>query len=271
MKIVNDKYYTDSSLAEYLVSRFEEVVGVDNVTEYVEPSAGSGAFLQYLIHKPFLAYDIEPEHEIITKQDFLELDLPYKEGRAFIGNPPFGRVNNLAKKFCNKCFESGDYVGFIMPISQLNNVESIYKFDLIYSEDLGNVKYSERVIRTCFNIYKRPININKFKKIKNSKIIEIQEAIRSKNPKRNRVVKNFDYDIAICAWGRSIGKPILYEGQYAKEFYIKIKNKEFKEQVLEIIKNAKWEEIYPMTAAPSLLQWQVYKYVEEKIKDVIKA
>ena len=51
---------------------------------------------------------------------------------------------------------------------------------------------------------------------------------------------------------------------------IKIKNKEFKEQVLEIIKNAKWEEIYPMTAASRLSQWKVYKYVEEKIKDIIK-
>ena len=56
-KIENDKYYTPQDLAKYCVEKTKEVIGEDNITEYVEPSAGSGVFLNYL-DKPYLAYDI---------------------------------------------------------------------------------------------------------------------------------------------------------------------------------------------------------------------
>ena len=61
-KIQNDKYYTSPELAKYCVEKTKEIIGEDNIVEYVEPSAGSGVFLDYL-DKPYLAYDIEPEDE----------------------------------------------------------------------------------------------------------------------------------------------------------------------------------------------------------------
>src|SRR5690606_16802148 len=111
----------------------------------------------------------------------------------------------------------------------------------------------------CFNIYKRPENgeFNKLKSYKNSEILEIRESMKNKNPKRKRIVKDFDYDLAICAWGQ-IGKILEYEGQYVKEFYIKIKDQNRKEIILDLLKNAKWSEIYPMTAVPRLAHWQVH-------------
>jgi hypothetical protein len=80
-----------------------------------------------------------------------------------IGNPPFGVKNNLSKAFCNKSFGIADYVVFILPISQLNNTQSIYKYDLIHSENLESQRYSDINIHCCLNIYKIPIN-NKFNK-----------------------------------------------------------------------------------------------------------
>ena len=74
-----DKYYTPSELAEYIVNKTKEIIGEQNITEYVEPSAGAGAFLDYL-DKPYLAYDIEPEDSRVMKQDYLELELEYKRG-----------------------------------------------------------------------------------------------------------------------------------------------------------------------------------------------
>ena len=115
-KIKLDKYYTSPELAKYCVEKTKEIIGSKNITEYIEPSAGSGAFLDYL-DKPYLAYDIEPEDERIVKQDYLTVDLEYKKGRCIIGNPPYGRVNNLATQFYKKSIHFGDYISFILPIS----------------------------------------------------------------------------------------------------------------------------------------------------------
>ncbi len=67
------------------------------------------------------AYDIEPEHESVEQQDYLELDVSYLWGRLIIGNPPFGNRMNMAQKFFKKSVEISDYIAFILPISQLNN------------------------------------------------------------------------------------------------------------------------------------------------------
>jgi predicted RNA methylase len=263
-KLHLDKYYTPDDVAKYCIDKTFEIIGKENITEIIEPSAGAGAFSKQL---DCIAYDIEPASEEIIEQDFLELDLPYKEGRLIIGNPPYGSRLNLAKAFCEKSFEIGQFVSFILPISQLNNTQSIYKFDLIYSEDLGKRAYTDRNIHCYFNIYKKPTRgMNKRKTYKDSEIIEIRESIKNKNPKRNRIVKNFDYDLAICAWGAAAGKKIEFEGQYVKEFYIKIK--QHKEQILELLLQTDWTKKYPMTAVPNLSQWQVYKLVEDFIKEL---
>ena len=269
-KLHLDKYYTSPDLAEYCVNKTREVIG-DLDIKFIEPSAGNGVFLQYL-PKDTLAYDIEPECEGIIQQDFLKLDIPYNEKLCVIGNPPYGSRLNLALAFCNKSFEIAEYVSFILPISQLNNNQSIYKYDLIYSEDLGKREYSDRKVHCCLNIYKRPKS-GKYNEKMNYKsydiieIREIREVIKNNNPKRNRELGDFKYDIKMLAWG-NIGCFLSDDEDYAKTFYIKIKDKDNYDKIYNLLKNAKWKEIYPMTAVPNLLQWQVYKYLKEKIPEL---
>ena len=260
-KLHLDKYFTSDELAKYCVDKTKDIIGKD--IKFLEPSAGNGVFLKYL-PKETIAYDIEPECENIIQADFLELESPYDENLCIIGNPPYGSRLNLALAFCNKSFELAEYVSFILPISQLNNNQSIYKYDLIYSEDLGKREYSDRKVHCCLNIYKKPIGKRYNEKInyKNSEIIEIREVIINGNPKRNRELGDFEYDLAICAWGASIGKECSV-GDFAKTFYIKIKDFENIEYYKNLIINAKWQELYPMTATPNLLQWQVCKYLED--------
>ena len=172
-KLHLDKYYTSHETAQHCIDVARKILKdeqVTEVTEVIEPSAGSGVFSKKI--KNCIAYDLEPEDNSVIQQDFLTLELNYKQGRLFIGNPPFGSRNNLAMQFCNKCFEYGDYVAFILPISQLNNTQSIYKFDLIHSENLGKIKYSDKMIHCCFNIYKRPISgsFNRIRQFANSPI-----------------------------------------------------------------------------------------------------
>lgn len=223
--------------------------------------------------KPYNAFDIEPEDERIIKQNYLDLNLDYIKGRCIIGNPPYGRALNLAVQFFKKSIQLGDYISFILPVSQLNNNIKMYEFDLIHSENLGIKLYSNKKVHCCFNIYKRPINNKLNNKISYDLIdIEIREAKINQNPKRNKIVlkSDFDYDVRICAWGNGnkIGKIVDFDGQYVKEFCIKINNIKYRNKIINLIKNVKWREIYPMTNASNLVLWQVYKYIKEQIPEI---
>ena len=79
-KIELDKYYTSDELARYCIEKSKEIISDENIIEYLEPSAGSGVFLNYL-DKPYSAYDIKPEDERVKQQDYLTLNLKYKQGK----------------------------------------------------------------------------------------------------------------------------------------------------------------------------------------------
>lgn len=265
-KIINDKYYTSPDLAKYCVEKTKEIIGEDNITEYIEPSAGSGVFLDYL-NKPYLAYDIEPESNKVTKQDWLSLELDYKQGRCIIGNPPFGNRNNLAIKFYKKAIKVADYVAFILSASQLDNNAQLYEFDLIYSEDLGIRSYSDRDLHCCFNIYKRPKQgFNKKDKFILSEDLEIVEYRR--NVEKNICYEN--YDIGICGYGKGvIGNIPNYVGQYVKEFYFKVKNDKFKNKIITLIEQSDWEDVCGgISGQMSLPQWKIHKYIKEQIPEL---
>ena len=252
-KLRLDKYYTSDETAQYCIDKTRKVLNDQKITEIIEPSAGNGAFSKKI--NGCIAYDIEPEIDTIIKQDFLKLDISYKQGRLFIGNPPFGARNTLAVSFYKKCVELGDYIAFILPISQLNNVQQMYEFDLVYSENLGKLNYTDRKVHCCFNVYKRNSNgLNKKPKneLVDVKITEVR--LGNKNVK--------DYDLRICAWGASIGKKVENNNSFAKEFYIKIVNEELRDKIVSKLENVDWTKEYIMTSTPNLLQWQVFDYLK---------
>jgi len=269
IKILNDKYYTSKELAKYVVNKTKQF----NISEYLEPSAGAGVFLDYL-PKGTPAYDIEPEDERIIKADYLTLDIPYLKGRCIIGNPPYGRSNYASVQFFKKSIQIADYIVFIQPISQLNNNMYMYDFDLVHSEDLGEQLYSNKMVHCCLNIYKRPKEgLNKKPNYK-LKDVGIEEVMWGSLTRKSVISK--DYDIGIKAWGgspvvelSSLGEEVKYEGQYAAVFYIKIYNEKFKDKILKLLREVNWQKVYIMTATPSLSHWQVYKYLKEQIPELM--
>lgn len=265
-KINLDKYYTPADLAEYCVKKTKEIIGKENITEWLEPSAGAGVFLPYLDNN-YLAFDIEPEAENIEQANYLELDLPYLKGRCVIGNPPFGERNALVKKFYNQAILQGDYVAFILPITQLENTQSLYKLKLVYSEDLGVTKYSDRDVHCCFNIYKRNDDGTFCKKVDYSiDGIEIVEYKRTKEVDFDR------FDFAVCTWGNGCcGKIPEYKGQYAQEHYIIVHNKSIREEVIDVCNRTDWKnEVAPKnTSAKKIQTWRIYKYLREQIPQLI--
>lgn len=276
-KLHLDKYYTPQSISDYCTQKAIEVIGIENITELVESSAGNGVFLnsfeKLLPNVPYKAYDIEPEDDRIVKQDYLELDMEYKKGRVVGFNFPFGAKNILSVQFYKKSIMLGDYICSILPISQLNNNQQMYEFDLIHSEDLKPQIYSNKKIHCCFNIYKKNNDGFNCKPDYKLKDVIIKE-VRSKLDKCYKIEGLNNYDLRLLAWGtatnnRRVGCFLTEEDKlYAGEFYIKINNIDNKNRIIQVLKSAKWEEIYPMTAAPRLKQWQVLKYLKQQIPEL---
>ncbi|HEY4495095.1 MAG TPA: hypothetical protein VJC01_01440 [Candidatus Paceibacterota bacterium] len=115
-----DQFYTKITIAQkchkFMLGKFGRL----NIRNpfFVEPSAGSGSFLNLLNPKRRFGLDIEPRGKNIRKQDFLEwrYDGRGKNNIVVIGNPPFGRRARLAIKFFNKSAEFAHTIGFIVPV-----------------------------------------------------------------------------------------------------------------------------------------------------------
>jgi len=243
-----DKFYTPHETAKYCINIFRNTFF--NITEIVEPSAGNGAFSLQMPN--CIAYDIEPEHESIIKQDFLTLDLPYKKGRAIIGNPPFGNRNNLARSFYKKACEISDMIGFILPISQLNNKDSLYLFDLIRSVDLGILEYSGMKVHCCFNVYIRPIygELNKKPKLKSDLFTIYRDDMNGYD--------EVDYDFVIFRRGGNAGK-IKTNNIHTQTYKIKVFDKYNVEYVRHTILKFNWKNYKIHQSSLSISKNDVYR------------
>jgi hypothetical protein len=263
-KIEFDKYHTPEYLSEKCVSLLNDFLGGPEGFYFLDPCAGDGSFSKLL--KGCEAYDIKPEADGITRADFLSLDIPYKKYRVVVGNPPYGSRLNTAVKFFKKAVAISDYVAFLLPLSQFNKNGMFYEFDLVSSTRLGRHEFSGRLVDCVFNIYRRPssgaLNQRPLSRQYSKKLSDITiSEVRVKN----KIVT--DYDIKICAWG-SVGKEILEGEHYAKELYIKVNRNDIRQQVIALISEADWRDIYSMTGVCNLAQWHIIKYLKDNILDL---
>ena len=269
-KIDFDKYYTDDALAQYCIDKAFEVIGRENITSILEPSAGAGAFSLKL--PGCEAYDLHPEHESIKQADFLTHDFGYEKGRLIIGNPPFGTAGTLAKKFCKRSFEFADFVAFILPVGMYKNVQKVYEFDLIHSEVLPVMEYSGRNVACCFNIYRRPASgLNVRLAFEDIHGVEVHQYNRGGAD----LPMPFDYyDIALCAWGRTAGKVFFIEGYYSSSIHVKIHDEKLRVKVIELltsIGSAGWNTLYPNSSnkpgeCDRLMKWMLIDVIKGILK-----
>tara|TARA_R110000851_G_scaffold135147_4_gene270569 strand:- start:427 stop:1482 length:1056 start_codon:yes stop_codon:yes gene_type:complete len=110
-----DQFFTPTATAQRCYSKFLELIGNDGGSyTYIEPSAGSGRFMNVLPPMRRICMDIEPKDIEIFKHDFLEW-VPPPGKYVVMGNPPFGLRGQLALKFINHSSKFADYVCFILP------------------------------------------------------------------------------------------------------------------------------------------------------------
>ena len=266
-KLNLDKYYTSYEDMEYCVNKSWDVIkdlGY-GVSEFLEPSAGEGVFSNYLATSGLdvISIDIEPKGEDIIKADFLTYDLEYKEGRFIIGNPPYGARLNLAQKFYKRAIELGDYIAFILPISQLNNTQSMYEFDLVHSEDLGKLIFSnKKKVHCCLNVYVRPKNgLNKkiSTKLKDITIIRYDQ----------KGYEDIEFDIRMCYWGDGTAGKILKEGEsYSGEYKIIIHNKELKDDIVNLLSTIKWDDEINSSAMRCIKKYHIIQVLKKYIPNI---
>jgi len=91
-----DKYYTRQYIADYVSQIIKDRYGN---SEYIEPSAGSGIFLNSFKGYNISGYDINPHRDDIKKQDWFLINRERINGKVVVGNPPFGFSASLAIKF----------------------------------------------------------------------------------------------------------------------------------------------------------------------------
>lgn len=259
-----DKFYTDKEVALKCLDAVKPYLkGVDLI---VEPSAGSGVFVGVIkdcLDIEVKAYDIAPDHIDIIEQDYLQLDTDKFNGLnvAVIGNPPFGSRNSMSVKFFKKSIKFANVVGFVLPISQLNNTSQMYEFDLVDSVDLGLQNYSGRLLHCCFNVYKRPKNgLNKQTKISVEGLTCI-EYRRDKNNSYLSKIKDGSFH-SICSWGNgSIGKTPKYVGEYSMELYFYSDNTE----IMNLVKSIDWLQEVKSISAKKLPKGLALKIISEKL------
>ena len=157
--VESEQYYTPLGTAQELYDATMLIVGED-FDNFVEPSAGKGAFLACMPPDKRIGIDIDrwgwhygSVGKDIEEQDFFNFVWP--EGRTItIGNPPFGRRGKLAMKFLNISAEYSEVVAFILPAIFSKFTFYFFKYKLYRTNFINFFKffisiYKSHIQRFC--------------------------------------------------------------------------------------------------------------------------
>lgn len=167
-----DKFYTKPEVVNNCCEQIQQLLDINpEIDVIIEPSAGNGAFISNLtkLCSNCLFYDIQPEHSLILKQDYLIFDysniiIPDLHTKYHvIGNPPFGRQSTLAIKFIKYSATFCDSISFILPKSfKKDSMQKHFplNFHLIYQCDLEPNSFlindgQEKDVPCVFQIWKK--------------------------------------------------------------------------------------------------------------------
>jgi len=194
-----DQFYTKKDV----VIKCLGYLNLDEFDTIIEPSAGDGAFLNEIIHKNKIGYDIEPKSDIILKQDYLTLNVEnfVNKKTLVVGNPPFGRNSKMALAFIKKSIFA-DTIAFILPkgFKKRSMIDKIpLNYEILIIEDLDNDNFifegSDYFVPCVWMVMKKTDKLrDKEKKIK---------------PKKFTFVDKIHANLAIRRVGVNAGKPFL--------------------------------------------------------------
>ncbi len=255
-----DQFYTKSSISDEIVKTILELLPSAKKWKYIEPSAGTGNFINSLIKQnissqKIKAYDLDPKAKGIIKTNYLTKKIKFVEERIIIGNPPFGKRGKKALKFLNKALNESPYVAMIFPnmfnrymIQKQININA----KLIHSQQLPNNSFilngKEYVVRCVFQIwttkttYAKDLRIKKAPQIRH---LDFQTWIHNntKNTLKYFDKKKYGWDFASYRQGYYNYKEIITDPKdlvkNRQYFFIKAKNK----KILNILKKIDYDKL----------------------------
>lgn len=243
-----DKFYTKTDIAIKCCEQVQHFLEIDyDVDVVIEPSAGNGSFVNGItnICSNCLFYDIQPEHPLIIKQDYLTFDysniiIPDLHTRYHvIGNPPFGRQSTLAIKFIKYSTQFCDSISFILPKSfKKDSMRKHFplNFHLLYQCDIETNSFiindnEEKDIPCVFQIWKKEI-YNRIPYIK-------KEAIGFKFVK---IDENPDISFRrVGVYAGKIDDYNLHEKSIQSHYFIKFDDNINKEKIIEKLREIEYD------------------------------
>jgi hypothetical protein len=161
-RIVGDEtFFTHLEYAQKCVDLLALHFDLAEFDNIIEPSAGTGVFVELLKNFRLEAIDIRPRHESVAKADFF-LWSPSGRGRTLvIGNPPFGQRASLAVKFLERAMHFSDVVAFVLPRSFQkytfqNRVDSSFHLvDSLLGDQFVGEDGTPIRVKTVFQIWER--------------------------------------------------------------------------------------------------------------------
>lgn len=206
-----DQFYTNNDIAIKCYNKLKDIIDIDNYDIHLEPSAGSGSFLNIMDKTKKIGLDIEPKNKEIYKMNYFDYEPEKDKKYLVLGNPPFGKISSLAVKFFNKSAEFSDCIAFIIPRTfkrvSIQNKLNLY-FELIYNEDLpiNPCCFTPKMTaKCCFQIWIKK-DTKRLKKIYNDTHKDFEFLKYGPKDKKNQptIPKNFDF--VIKAYGCNCGE-----------------------------------------------------------------
>ena len=255
-----DQFYTPIETAkkcyEIFIETLKNLGDNPNNYKYIEPSAGTGTFLEVLPDNS-IAMDIEPKHHSVIKYDYLNW-FPSDNDNNYIvfGNPPFGLRGHMALKFINHSYNFADYVCFILPqlfqsegkgvprkrVKGYNLIKSI-KIESYFYEPCGN----KIKINTIFQIWSKKYkndeyNIKKFNQDK-LKIYSLSDGGTVSTTRNKNMINNCDIYIPSTCFGKNNMKCYFTFNDLPNKRGYGIVFNENKEEMIKKMLNIEWDKI----------------------------
>lgn len=148
-----DQFYTKPEIAKKCC----DLMDFNQYSSILEPSAGTGVFLDFLPPEKTKGIDLDPKRDDIEQCDYFK----YKGTESLvIGNPPFGRVSSMAIKFFNYSATFADTIAFIIPRTfRRVSIQNKLSLDFHLVKDIeipiGSFEPLSMKAKCCFQVWER--------------------------------------------------------------------------------------------------------------------
>ena len=259
-----DAYFTQKSDVEWCIAKLEDIYGLKGKTA-LEPAAGGGAFVFASPQLKWTTNELFPEFSGGFVSDH---NIDFAKGARgslgkydfVIGNPPYGKASNLARRFLLNALEHTNVVAMVLPKALRRHTmwDRYFPDDckVVCEEDLPSQTFelpdgSTKAVGTFFLILERVPGYSRGKMLDYEPQNYTAMAVEFRPPRGDRP-ENWWPEWAthgICLWG-SVGKMFGRERTKTMALTMFLELTESQEKT---IRDINWEPLINRTKTSTLM------------------